>query len=527
MRKTNRSIIIFILLLYALSVMSSGVCAADFEDSTYTSEPVSTENNQQSLTISKTDDDTENFMENTALSDEENTSSDSGSNADIDDNTVHYAIPTALQIDTENKYSGMDRAYKDGYMPKVENGNALIVLPLIPNGEIYDNKLTITPDLGGVSGSTPFVVSNYQKTINLSEEKINGTKETKELFLVKFSLPLLDSRINGVYAVGISVKGYDSEGNVISDIFTVYVTITDGKSTEQPQIQPETPTAEPVVIISDSIVSPEIPEAGEEFTLELTFKNSLDTKSIKNMLVTVSTDSLQINIEEDGDIFSIKSIEKNGTAKLKIKMSTDRAITAGKYIINFTFAYDSSETLNLSSNGSVIIVVKQPLNMEMIMPQIPSDVIAGETVPMSFQVINMGRDSVYNVRCVISGYGLLPANTGYIGTMSAGTEAEADVSLFIGSKTISEGYKGEEKYGITQGVVTLLYEDADGNEYSESKSFETNIGAPVITTARQLELPDSVEKENTAGQWWISVAISAAVIAGVVGWRVIRRKRRD
>ena len=161
------------------------------------------------------------------------------------------------------------------------------------------------------------------------------------------------------------------------------------------------------------------------------------------------------------------------------------------------------------------------------MPQIPSDVIAGETVPMSFQVINMGRDSVYNVRCVISGYGLLPANTGYIGTMSAGTEAEADVSLFIGSKTMSEGYKGEEKYGITQGVVTLLYEDADGNEYSESKSFETNIGAPVITTARQLELPDSVEKENTAGQWWISVAISAAVIAGVVGWRVIRRKRRD
>ena len=40
-------------------------------------------------------------------------------------------IPTALTIDTENIYDGMDKAYEDGYVPRTENGFMYIVLPMI------------------------------------------------------------------------------------------------------------------------------------------------------------------------------------------------------------------------------------------------------------------------------------------------------------------------------------------------------------------------------------------------------------
>ena len=43
----------------------------------------------------------------------------------------------------------------------------------------------------------------------------------------------------------------------------------------------------------------------------------------------------------------------------------------------------------------------------------------------------MGRDPMYNVRCVVSGFGFAPSNTGYIGTMGAGTSATTKIELYI------------------------------------------------------------------------------------------------
>ena len=93
-------------------------------------------------------------------------------------------LPTALEIDTENIYRGMDKAYKDGYIPTVKDGKVYVVLPLIPSSEVYGDKITVTPDFSGAG--TTFVVSNYQKTVNLTEEKINNTEETRKLFYVDF-----------------------------------------------------------------------------------------------------------------------------------------------------------------------------------------------------------------------------------------------------------------------------------------------------------------------------------------------------
>ena len=204
-------------------------------------------------------------------------------------------IPTALEIDTEHVYQGMDMAYEDGYSPRVENGIAYIVLPLFSNGAINNEKIKVSLNLGG-SSTSPFVITNYEKTFSLETVTPKNSIDEVELFLVRFDVVLAPERTNGVYPVTVNISGYDATGTPIDCIYTIYVTITDGKSGEITSISPETATAEPVVYISNTVIEPGMVMAGEEFTMTITLKNSLDTKSVKNMLVTVDTGNLQINL---------------------------------------------------------------------------------------------------------------------------------------------------------------------------------------------------------------------------------------
>lgn len=433
-------------------------------------------------------------------------------------------IPTSLEIDTETIYDGMDKAYQDGYMPSVTNGVMRLVLPLLPNGEIYGDEIKVSLDLGGGS-SSPFVIANYEKTVKLEDVKPKGEEETVRLFLVEFEVALSAGRTNGVYPVGVKVTGFDGTGVKIDTIFTLYVTITDGKSSEPAQTYVETPTAEPVVYIAGSVMEPGTAMAGEEFTLTLTLRNSLTTKRVKNMLVRVDTGNLGIELLEDSNIFQIEGIEPGGETTLALRFGTDLALSAGKYTLNFSFQYDSNKTLNLSSSGTAIVEIRQPVNMELVMPRFAQNVTVGETIPLSLQVMNMGRDTLYNVRCTVSGYGFAPANTGYIGTMNAGSSATTEVELYIVALNVSAGNESGSQYGSTVGTVTLTCEDASGQEYTQEVQFETSVNRP-ITAVTQTTDPEE-EEAKTTGQWWRTVLILGGVIlaAGIGACIVVAKKK--
>ena len=434
-------------------------------------------------------------------------------------------IPTALTIDTENIYDGMDKAYEDGYVPRTENGFMYIVLPMLSNGNIYQNRIKVSLGLGS-GASSPFVMANYEKTFELETVTPKNSNEEKELFLIEFTVKLSSERINGVYPAAVNISGYDDSGTPIDCSYTIYVTITDGKSNQVTQPAPEVATAEPVVYISNSVVQPDKVMAGEEFTLIVTLKNSLATKSVKNMLVKIDTGNLHINLLENTNVFQVDKIPAGGETELTFRLASDASIPAGKYNLNFTFNYDSSKTLNLSSSGSTIVEIHQPANMELVMPRFSQSVTVGETIPLSLQVMNMGRDPMYNVRCTVSGFGFAPSNTGYIGTMDAGSSATTEVELYIIALNASKGNENGSQYGDTVGTVTLIYEDETGQEYQQETQFETTVNRPVVEVAQTASGEDAEEK--AAGQWWISVLILGGVIlAAGFGFVLIKRKKKN
>lgn len=433
-------------------------------------------------------------------------------------------IPTVLEIDSSHIYSGMDMAYEDGYLPRISGGVMKIVLPLKCSGALWGDKLDTSISLD-TSASSPFVVENFRKTFYLESVTPKNSSESQEVYLVIYDIQLSDERRNGTYPVTITTSGFDASGNAITTTFTLYITITDGKIEKIAQPVVDTPTAEPVVYISKTVLEPTTAQAGESFTMTVILKNSITTKYVRNMLVTVDTGNVQIDLEEDSNIFPIEKIDKGGEVELTLHFSTEPAIPSGKYPISFSFKYDSSKTLNLSSTGATVVEIQQPANMELVMPRFADSVSVGETVPVTFQVMNMGRSSMYNVRCVVSGFGLVPSNTGYIGTMEAGTSKNTKVELYIIALNASAGNENGPQYGNTTGTVTLIYEDETGQEYSQEATFDTTVNRPVV------QLPQSnteeEKEEQRAGSWWVSVTILGGVILAAVGTILfIRGKKR-
>ena len=433
-------------------------------------------------------------------------------------------IPTVLEIDSSHIYSGMDMAYEDGYLPQISGGTMKIVLPLKCSGGLWDDKLDTSISLD-TSATSPFVVENFRKTFYLEAVTPKNGSESQEIYLVTYDIQLSDERRNGTYPVSISTAGFDVSGNAVDTTFTLYITITDGKVEKVAQPVVDTPTAEPVVYISKTVLEPKTAQAGDSFTLTVTLKNSITTKSIRNMLVTVDTGNVLIDLEEDSNIFPVEKIERGGEVELTLHLSTEPAIPSGKYPISFSFKYDSSKTLNLSSNGSTVVEIQQPANMELVMPRFADSVSVGETVPVSFQVMNMGRSSMYNVRCVVSGFGLVPSNTGYIGTMEAGSSKTTKVELYIIALNASSGNENGQQYGGTTGTVTLIYEDETGQEYSQEATFETTVTRPVVQLPQNNMEEEKVEQRVSS--WWVSVSILGGVILAAIGTILfIRNKKR-
>lgn len=493
----------------------------------------------------------------------------------------------AVCIDNQNVYDGMESAYNKGYQPVCENGKVTLVLPLMCSGKMKQDKITASVDLGDTKDS-PFVFRNYEKDFLCKPEYINGTEETKEIYLVSFTFDLSGSRINGIYPVIINASGEDENGNEIQKAFKNYVTITDGidkkeksqnddKTVEGSQetaaevnsndkdveivngndgtvgditaendalngentendddmdgslddttkaaepwdaaglsepaaggedgASEETPESAPVILVEKSVVSTGTAKAGEDFDVTVTLKNTSKTKSVQNMVASITVPSADFELKNNSNTIFIDKLGAEKTTDLSLTFHVGKSTVDGNYPIEVALSYDDSKANTLSSAGTFVVTVEQPLNVKLTMPAIAADLTAGDTVPLSFQVMNLGRSTVYNVRCDVTGDGLVQTKTAFVGNMESGNDGEGDSNIFVSPM------EGENQYGKTTGTVTLTYEDAFGNEHSQEFTFDTSI------SKKQDDTSKDGGTEKRAMQWWVSIAVISAIIVFAV-----------
>ncbi len=444
---------------------------------------------------------------------------DSAAEPEQSEPSVPVMPPVQLSIDSVHTYEDMDQTFENGYSPKIVDHHAIFTLPLKSSEPLADNCITVSLEFAP-GADKAFVAASYEKSVPLMQAVPKNEAAAQEVFLASFSLQMLTERVNGVYPVTAHIRAADRSGAPITMDYTVFVTVSDGRPSEppkEPEPEPKKPTAEPVVYIENSVVSPGDVQAGEPFTITLTLKNSVKTKSVRDLLVTVDTGELKVDLLEGSNVFPIETIKAGGKAELILHLKAQPSIPAGKHKINVAFQYNSSETLNLSSQGVCMLNVRQKSELSYAGAKIPQEVIAGSTVTLQTELMNTGKSTLYNCKVETAIDGLDAGGCAFVGEIKPGDSKTASANLRV----------SEEKLGQTSGLMTITYEDDYGQTFTKT--------AEISTTIQPKPEPQEEEKPKEpkkAKWWWLFILIGAAVGCGA-GWGIplliqdIRQRKED
>lgn len=413
---------------------------------------------------------------------------------------------TGLVIDNQHKYKGMAKSYARGYTPKTDGKKAVVVLPLRAKRKLAGNRLTAALKTGD-SDNQPFVQKNYEKTVKYSSKT--------GCYLVIFNLKLKKKRYNGSYPVSISVSAEDKSGNEIHQDFTIYVTITDGKSTEgdaDAQKGDSKLQLAPKVRMGSYQFSSDKILCGEKFTAKITLLNTSKTDVVRNMMVTVAPGE---NVELLGKTASVyvEKLGRSGTCDISFDFRVSASAPRGQYSIGVTLEYADSRGGSYTVQESVKVSAEQKVRIGIDPVQVPKEIQLGDTVLLQTQAMNLGREKIHNVRAVLAADGLVPAGSAFMG------DAEAGTSLTGNLEVVAEGLSGDSLYGNTQGKIVFYYEDETGHEMTEEQAFETVIMSPLKE--------DSEEKaEDQTGQWWVIMGVIASVLVTAAVIFTLKKRKR-
>lgn len=448
--------------------------------------------------------------------------SDSKTQTDDKSDTDTQTDAMTLKIDDANQYDGMEKPYKDGYVPTNANGSVRIVFPILSEGELRGNTLRAALDLGDAQ-TAPFVFKNYEKDIKLQTVKVNANTKEVSAYVADFTIELKGKRTNGSYPVILKVTAKDTKGNAVEQEFTSYVTISDGidpDATTEAVVEPvaeDLPTFAPKVMVKSYKFSKDEILSGDEITAEITLLNTSKENTVKNMTVAVTADTESFTLLSQSDSVYIEKLAPQEETTITFSYRVNAKTAAGQYDLDLAMDYADGDGNTYSTSGKAKITVQQSSEMQFDDLSFPSEVVVADVVEAKVQAMNLGRSKIYNVRAEIAADGLKPQGTIFIGDMEAGTAATGSTQVSVSSLS------GSKLYGNTEGTVTYYYEDESGKEYTEEVTFTTTIKSP-FSDQKEETTPDNTN------QWWVIMAVvigCIAVAAGVIIARKIHLKKQD
>lgn len=257
------------------------------------------------------------------------------------------------------------------------------------------------------------------------------------------------------------------------------------------------------------------PTAGEKVTLYVTLTNTSQQEAVCNMIVRVSSPNENFRLLSATDTQAIASVAADSSVEISFDYEIGLSALPGQYDFALSYDYYYGRAIPGQGMGIARMTVGGKLKMDFDAPALPEVVTISDTIEGSLQAMNLSRVTAYNVRAVVEADGLRPAGTVFFGNLGGGTAQTEAVQI-----TITALSHGDSAYGKTAGTVTYFYEDADGNEYSQTRDFSLMIKSP-FTGAPS-------EPEDDPQQWWVIMSVLTAVIAAsgiALAAMLIKRKK--
>ena len=419
-------------------------------------------------------------------------------------------VADKLIIDSWNLYDGMDKTYGAGYVPRIVNGCCYIIFPLI--GETYDGKVTVTADLGATADS-PFVFGNYSQT---------AAGWARYVFM--FEIPLVKGRINGSYPVTLRADYLDVLGQQKQHSFTLYVTVTDGKNPPDPNDVPKQEVEKPELFISNCIITPDTVSGEEIFTAEVTIDN-IGTIRARSVRLSYGSEAAGIIPADTNNAMHLENIASGESATVSFAIRTTGDVLAGEQPFYVTLDYIDLYGGVYTNTRTFLVHVTQPAKMSCDPVSLPKEITAGETISLPANVFNIGKSPLRNVTVNLTGAGLFPTSSVFLGDIQPGQAGYGELKVFVGMLSMTEGYT--ESYGKTTGVYTISYKDDAGEVHTAEQQLSTEIKQPILDGEKtDAEKQAEEEQKRAMSQWWISALAAFAVIAIIVAVIVVSKFAR-
>ncbi|MCL2164623.1 MAG: hypothetical protein FWH55_09590, partial [Oscillospiraceae bacterium] len=268
-----------------------------------------------------------------------------------------------------------------------------------------------------------------------------------------------------------------AEGPRMSASQYIGVQLNNDQKTTEPTTTEMLKDSVPKIIVSNYSYEPKEAMAGQEVSVTLTYYNTSAEQTVKN--IKISLDSAYesggsgaggaapggiFTPIEGSNTFYIDEMQPQSSVDRSIKLNIRADAEPKSYPLISEIEYEDSKNNPVTARESISIPVNQITKLMIgdVMYNMP-EAYLGMGVGFSFQFINMGKTTLYNVIVSTEGPFDQQAESYYAGNMQSGMS-----DFFDGMVVPAEA-------GSVIGYVVIKYEDAAGVELEERRELELNV----------------------------------------------------
>jgi len=238
--------------------------------------------------------------------------------------------------------------------------------------------------------------------------------------------------------------------------------------------------------------------AGENFTLNMSIKNTSAEIPLENIVMTISPETIKsdtegsttggLTITSASNTYYIEKLDVGGSFShsIDLKAQPNAAVGSHKVVVQFSFQYvdEVNEKREESSDEENIAIPVTQIDRFSVDPitEIPDVLMAGEDGYITVSFINRGKTTTYNISGVIKG-NLPSANQSqHFGNLEAGKAGTLDFEVV--------GYEP----GDMKGEIVMQYEDENAEEIEISLPFSIRIEEQYIPEPPPMDPNEGMEE---------------------------------
>lgn len=261
--------------------------------------------------------------------------------------------------------------------------------------------------------------------------------------------------------------------------------------------------------VANDSISPE-----SKTELQITFKNYSSTKALYNIKLSLADPSGEI-ITTGMPTKFVKSVSAGYTYTWTVEVMATNTATIGAHDLQVSAEYEDKNYNSYSSNDTVRVNVRQPVELSYSGVILPKKVIQGNTQTVAVELMNTGKSTIYNCTLEFQVDKMQTGGSVFVGNIESAQSGTGTVNLRI----------DDDALGEVKGKITITYEDDYGEKYEETVDVSTVIEEKV----EQLTTDEDDEKEKKNPQWWLFLTLGL-VVGGALGfgipWYINDKKQR-